>query len=191
MILEVGQTVVYPHHGAATIRAVTTRNIKGVDRQYLTLEVHQSELSIEVPVENLEMVGVRDVIDTIGIDAVFDVLRQESADEPGNWARRFKANAEKMGSGNVLSVCEVVRDLTLRDHDRGVSAGEKRMLLKAKQILISELALARQSTNDDAEAAIDAVLAKDAVRTAAPVTASAEAPAEVAEDLVGADDKTA
>jgi CarD family transcriptional regulator len=87
------------------------------------------------------------------------VLRSEWVEEPGNWSRRFKANTEKMGSGSVYSVSEVVRDLWRRDQDKGVSAGEKRMLLKARQILVSELALARQSTEEEATAALDEVLA--------------------------------
>ena len=159
MIFEVGETVVYPHHGAATITAVKTRTIKGVDKTYLTLNVHTSDLTIELPQENVELIGVRDVIDAKGVEAVFDVLRSEWVEEPGNWSRRFKANTEKMGSGSVYSVSEVVRDLWRRDQDKGVSAGEKRMLLKARQILVSELALARQSTEEEATAALDEVLA--------------------------------
>jgi CarD family transcriptional regulator len=159
MIFEVGETVVYPHHGAATITAVKTRTIKGVDKTYLTLNVHASDLMIDLPQENVELIGVRDVIDAAGVEAVFDVLRSEWVEEPGNWSRRFKANTEKMGSGSVYSVSEVVRDLWRRDQDKGVSAGEKRMLLKARQILVSELALARQSTEEEATAALDEVLA--------------------------------
>ena len=159
MIFEVGETVVYPHHGAATITAVKTRTIKGVDKTYLTLNVHASDLLIDLPQENMELVGVRDVIDAAGVEAVFEVLRSEWVEEPGNWSRRFKANTEKMGSGSVYSVSEVVRDLWRRDQDKGVSAGEKRMLLKARQILVSELALARQSTEEEATAALDEVLA--------------------------------
>jgi CarD family transcriptional regulator len=159
MIFEVGETVVYPHHGAATITAVKTRTVKGVDKTYLTLNVHASDLMIDLPQENVELIGVRDVIDAAGVDDVFDVLRSEWVEEPGNWSRRFKANTEKMGSGSVYSVSEVVRDLWRRDQDKGVSAGEKRMLLKARQILVSELALARQSTEEEATAALDEVLA--------------------------------
>jgi CarD family transcriptional regulator len=159
VIFEVGETVVYPHHGAATITAVTLRSIKGVDKTYLTLNVHASDLTIDIPQESVELVGMRDVIDAVGVEAVFEVLRSEWVEEPGNWSRRFKANTEKMGSGSVYSVAEVVRDLWRRDQDKGVSAGEKRMLVKARQVLVSELALARASTEVDAEALLDEVLA--------------------------------
>ncbi len=158
MIFQVGETVVYPHHGTATITAVKTRTIKGADKEYITLNVHATDLTIELPIENVELIGVRDVIDSAGVEAVFEVLRSDMVEEPGNWSRRFKANTEKMGSGSVYRVSEVVRDLWRRDQDHGVSAGEKRMLLKARQILISELALAQNSSDEEASAVLDDVL---------------------------------
>jgi CarD family transcriptional regulator len=159
MKFEVGETVVYPHHGAATITAVKVRQIKGEEKKYITLNVHQSELTIELPVDNAELVGVRDVIDAKGVEAVFEVLRSDIVEEPGNWSRRYKANAEKMGSGSVFRVSEVVRDLWRRDQEHGVSAGEKRMLAKARDILISELALAQASSVEEASKTLDDVLA--------------------------------
>ena len=159
MNFEVGETVVYPHHGAATITHVKTRSIKGADKTYITLNVHQSDLTIELPVDNVELVGVRDVIDSKGVEAVFEVLRSDIVEEPGNWSRRYKANAEKMGSGSVYRVSEVVRDLWRRDQEHGVSAGEKRMLAKARDILISELELAQGSSVEDASKTLDEVLA--------------------------------
>jgi CarD family transcriptional regulator len=158
MIFEVGETVVYPHHGAATITAVKNRKIKGDDKKYITLNIHQSELTIELPIENADLIGLRDVIDMAGVEAVYDVLRGEVEEETGNWSRRFKANTEKMGSGNVLRISEVVRDLWRREQGAGVSAGEKRMLFKARQILVSELALALKLDDEGATAALDAVL---------------------------------
>lgn len=158
MLFEVGETVVYPHHGAATITAVKNRKVKGDEKKYITLNIHQSELTIELPIENADLVGLRDVIDMDGVEAVYDVLRGEVEEEAGNWSRRFKANAEKMGSGNVLRISEVVRDLWRREQGAGVSAGEKRMLFKAKQILVSELALALKLDDDATTEVLDAVL---------------------------------
>jgi CarD family transcriptional regulator len=159
MIFEVGETVVYPHHGAATISEVKTRIIKGEEKIYLKLRVAQGDLTIEVPAENVDLVGVRDVIGKDGLDRVFDVLRAPFTEEPTNWSRRFKANAEKLASGDVIKVSEVVRDLWRRDQDKGLSAGEKRMLLKARQILISELALAEKTDEEQASTVLDQVLA--------------------------------
>ena len=102
----------------------------------------QGDLTILVPAESVELIGVRDVVDETGLEKVFEVLRAPLTEEPTNWSRRFKANQEKIASGDVIKVAEVVRDLSRRDTDRGLSAGEKRMLAKARQILVGELSLA-------------------------------------------------
>ena len=158
MLFEVGETVVYPHHGAATIVEVKKRVIKGEEKLYLKLNVTQGDLVIEVPAENVDLVGVRDVIGKEGLDKVFEVLRAPFTEEPTNWSRRYKANLEKLASGNPLKVAEVVRDLWRRERERGLSAGEKRMLAKARDILVGEVALAEKSTKDEAEVLLDKVL---------------------------------
>ena len=159
MTFTVGETVVYPHHGAALIQAIETRTIRGEDKLYLVLKVAQGDLTVRVPAENVDLVGVRDVVGQDGLDRVFEVLRLPYTEEPTNWSRRYKANLEKLASGDVIKVAEVVRDLWRRDKDRGLSAGEKRMLAKARQILVSELALAEKTNEDKAEAILDEVLA--------------------------------
>ncbi|MBF4460834.1 CarD family transcriptional regulator [Pseudoclavibacter sp. RFBG4] len=159
MQFEVGETVVYPHHGAATISEVKIRVIKGEEKMFLKLNVAQGDLVIEVPADNVDLVGVRDVIGQDGLDRVFEVLRAPITEEPTNWSRRYKSNLEKLASGDVIKVSEVVRDLWRRDQDRGLSAGEKRMLAKARQILVSELALAEKTDEDKAGDVLDKVLA--------------------------------
>lgn len=160
MTFKVGETVVYPHHGAAVIEDIETRKIKGEDRTYLVLRiVAQNDLVVRVPADSTDLVGVRDVVDRDGLDRVFGVLKAEHTEEPTNWSRRYKANLEKLASGDVIKVAEVVRDLWRRERDRGLSAGEKRMLAKARQILVSELALAENTNEDKAEALLDEVLA--------------------------------
>ena len=160
MSFTIGETVVYPNHGAAVIENIEMRTIKGVERQYLVLRVAaQQDLVVRVPAENLDLVGVRDVVDKAGLDKVFSILRADYVEEPTNWSRRYKANLEKLHSGDVNKVAEVVRDLWRRDRERGLSAGEKRMLSKARQILVSELALAESTNEDKAEAILDEVLA--------------------------------
>ena len=159
MVFKVGETVVYPHHGAALIEEIKNRTIQGQDKLYLVLKVAQGDLTIEVPADNCDLVGVRDVVGAEGLEKVFEVLRAPHTEEPTNWSRRYKANLEKLASGDVIKVAEVVRDLWRREHDRGLSAGEKRMLAKARQILVSELALAEKTNEDKAEAILDEVLA--------------------------------
>jgi CarD family transcriptional regulator len=158
MSFKVGDTVVYPHHGAARIEAVENRLIKGEEKTYLVLKVDKGDLTVRVPADNAELVGVRDVVGQEGLERVFEVLRAPHTEEPTNWSRRYKANLEKLASGDVNKVAEVVRDLWRRDRERGLSAGEKRMLAKARQILVSELALAEKTNEDKAEALLDEVL---------------------------------
>ncbi|OKL46554.1 CarD family transcriptional regulator [Boudabousia liubingyangii] len=160
MAFKVGETVVYPHHGAAVIEEIKERIVRGELRTYLSLRVTQGDLRIQVPAKNVEMVGMRDVIDEGGLEEVVSVLMAENPEEPSNWSRRYKANVEKIASGDTLAVAEVVRDLTRRERERGLSAGEKRMLLRARQILVSELALARSINEEQAQTRLDMVLAK-------------------------------
>lgn len=156
MDFKVGDVVVYPHHGAARIEAIEQRELGGQMMDYLVLQIRQSDLTVRVPAKNAELVGVRDVVGEEGLQKVFSVLRETDVEEAGNWSRRYKANQERLASGDVNKVAEVVRDLWRRDQDRGLSAGEKRMLAKARQVLVGELALAE--TVDDKKA--DEVLAQ-------------------------------
>lgn len=137
-----GSVVVYPHHGAAVVEDIEQREMKGEKLDYLVLKVNHSDLVVRVPVKNAELVGVRDVVDGKGLRALFDVMRATDVEEAGNWSRRYKANQERLASGDVNKVSEVVRDLWRRDQSRGLSAGEKRMLSKARQVLVGEIALA-------------------------------------------------
>ena len=159
---EVGTTLVYPHHGAVTITDLTTKNIKGSPTEYMSLRVHTSELVIQIPTGNATDIGVREVIDQAGVERVYDVLRTSEVEEAGNWSRRYKSNQEKMTSGDVYKVAEVVRDVWRRDQDKGISAGEKSMLGRARQILVSELALALNTTAEEADKALEGVLATPA-----------------------------
>lgn len=158
MSFEIGQTVVYPHHGAAVIEEIKTRVLRGEEKTYLTLRVTNGDMTIQVPADNVDLVGVRDVVNEEGLQRVLNVLQSPLIEEPTNWSRRYKANGEKIATGDILKVAEVVRDLTLRDHERGLSAGEKRMLAKARAILISELALAKDEDEDAAVIRLDQIM---------------------------------
>ena len=142
MEFKVGEVVVYPHHGAARITDIEQREMGGETLEFLVLQINQSDLVVRVPSKNAEAVGVRDVVGKEGLERVFSVLRELDVEEAGNWYSRYKANQERLASGDINKVAEVVRDLWRRDQDRGLSAGEKRMLTKARQILVGELALA-------------------------------------------------
>ena len=148
---KVGDMVVYPRHGAARVEAITERVVKGVKREYLQLTVLSSDgLVINVPVENAQKVGVRDIVDANEVAKVFEILRTPIVEKEMNWSRRYKLNVEKLATGDVNKIAEVVRDLAQRDVDEhGLSAGEKRMLTRARSILTSEIALSEDL--DEAE----------------------------------------
>jgi CarD family transcriptional regulator len=156
---DVGDKVVYPHHGAAIIERREKRTINGEEKEYLVLKVAFGDLTLSVPAENVEKVGLRDVINDEEVEEVFAVLSKKEARMPTNWSRRFKNHVEKLKSGDIYQVAEVVRNLSIRDKDKGLSAGEKRMLVKARQILVSELTFALNVDEEAAEKKLSDALA--------------------------------
>jgi len=158
MAFDVGDKVVYPHHGAAVIERREKKTAFGEEKEYFVLRLSYGDMTAMVPVDNTEEVGLRDVIDADEVADVFEVLGKKDARMPTNWSRRFKNHAEKLKSGDVYEVAEVVRNLSQRDEDKGVSAGEKRMLAKARQILVSELIFALDVSPEEAEAKLDEAL---------------------------------
>jgi CarD family transcriptional regulator len=158
MPFDVGDKVVYPHHGAAVIEKREKKVVFGEEREYFVLRIAYGDLTASVPVDNTDEVGLRDVISEDEVEEVFVVLRKKEARMPSNWSRRFKNHVEKLKSGDVYQVAEVVRNLSLRDAEKGLSAGEKRMLAKARQILVSELMFAIDVSEEEAEKRLDEVL---------------------------------
>jgi CarD family transcriptional regulator len=159
MSFDVGDKVVYPHHGAAVIERREMKVAFGEEKEYLVLRLAYGDLMLSVPTDNTDEVGLRDVINDEEVEEVFAVLRKKEARMPTNWSRRFKNHVEKLKSGDVYQVAEVVRNLSLREKDNGLSAGEKRMLANARQILVSELTFAINVSEDEAEAKLDEALA--------------------------------
>jgi len=158
MSYHVGDTVVYPHHGAAIIEKREKRTLAGEERDYLVLRLTYGDLTLMVPADATDEVGLRNVVSKQEVDEVFSLLERRDGSMPTNWSRRFKANYEKLRSGDIYQVAEVVRNLALRENDKGLSAGEKRMLTKSKQILVSELSAAIKKTDEETEELIDKVL---------------------------------
>ena len=161
-MFDVGDKVVYPHHGAGTIVSKDVKLVLGEQREYLTIKILHNEMTVNVPVDNAEKVGLRWVIDQEMVDVVVKVLLGGSTEMPKNWNRRFKHNRDKMKTGDVLELAEVVRNLALRDHEKGLSTGEKQMYVKAKKILASEFMYAKNMTEDEAAVWLDEVLANPA-----------------------------
>ena len=157
-MFEVGDKVVYPHHGAGTVVKRETRTVLGEDREYLTIKILHNDMTVNVPSENAEKVGLRGVIDEDMIEIVLAALTGGGTAMPKNWNRRFKHNRDKMKTGDIFELAEVVKNLSLRDHEKGLSTGEKQMFVKAKKILISELMYAKGMDEEETADWLDDVL---------------------------------
>jgi CarD family transcriptional regulator len=157
-VFRKGDTVVHPEHGAAVIEELRDREFLGEKRKYLVLRVAYGDLTLMVPVDSTDEVGLRQVVSKNEVKKVLKVLTENESSMAANWSRRFKNNMEKLHSGDPYQVAEVLRNLAIRDREKGLSAGEKRMIQKARQILISELSYATGKTEADAEIMIDEVL---------------------------------
>ncbi len=155
---KIGDKVVYPHHGAGTVIKKEKREILGQTREYLTIQILHNDMTVNVPAENAERVGLRKVIDEEAVAKVVKYLTSGGTEMPKNWNRRFKHNRDKMKTGDIYELAEVVRNLALRDGEKGLSTGEKQMYVKAKKILASELMYAKNLSEDDAIAWLEDVL---------------------------------
>jgi CarD family transcriptional regulator len=155
---EVGEKVVYPHHGAGIVLKKESAELLGETREYLTIKILHNDLTVKVPTENAGVAGLRRVIDEDEIKKVISVLSDEVSDMPKNWNRRFKYNKEKIKTGNVFELAEVVRNLALREMEKGLSTGEKQMYTRAKKILASEFMYALDTDEEGAEEYLDGLL---------------------------------
>ena len=158
-MFDVGDKVVYPHHGAGTVVKKEKREVLGQTREYLTIQILHNDMTVIVPVENAEQVGLRTVIDEDLVNTVVKALTAGESEMPKNWNRRFKHNRDKMKTGDIFELAEVVKNLSLRDHEKGLSTGEKQMFVKAKKILASELMYAKAVDEEEAAEWLEGVLA--------------------------------
>ena len=150
MSFKVGDRVVYPHHGAAVIQKKENREVFGETKECLVLQMVHGDLVLTVPVDKADDVGMRPPISEADVEDLFRLIAKRDVREPANWSRRFKNHQEKMKSGDVYQVAEVVRNLALRESARGLSAGEKSMLERARVILASELSIAWNVPEEEA-----------------------------------------
>ena len=154
----IGDNVVYPHHGAGVVLRKETKDLLGEKRDYLTIKILHNDMTVMVPCENAHRAGLRRVIDGEEVEKVIEVLTGDVSDMPKNWNRRFKYNREKIKTGNVFELAEVVRNLAIREWEKGLSTGEKQMYTRAKKILASEFMYALGKDEDGAEAYLDELL---------------------------------
>ncbi len=160
-MFNVGDKVVYPMHGAGVIEAIEEREVLGKKKRYYIMRFPMGDMKVMLPLESEETVGLREVVDENGVQEVIKILREKRNAGGGssNWNHRYRANLEKMRSGNICQIAEVVSLLARREQDRGLSTGERKMLENARQILISELALARNNERKQIENMLEKLLA--------------------------------
>jgi CarD family transcriptional regulator len=159
---ELGDHVVYPHHGAGKVLSKEDMEVLGTTREYLTIKILHNDMTVKVPTENAALAGLRRVIDEETVKKVLDVLTDVVSEMPKNWNRRFKHNRDKIKTGDIYELAEVVRNLALRESEKGLSTGEKQMFTRAKKILASELMYALDKDEDEAENYLDELLAGSA-----------------------------
>jgi CarD family transcriptional regulator len=159
---EIGDNVVYPHHGAGKVLRKENKDILGESREYLTIKILHNDMTVMVPTENAALAGLRRVIDEETVKKVLAVLQDECSEMPKNWNRRFKHNRDKIKTGDIYELAEVVRNLAVREHEKGLSTGEKQMFTRTKKILASELMYALEMGEEEVEVHLDELLTESA-----------------------------
>lgn len=154
-MFKVGDKIVYPMHGAGTIESIEEKEVLGETQKYYIMKMPVGDIKVMIPTKNAEMIGVRDVIGNETAQGVLDVLSKNTTVVTSNWNKRYRDNMEKMKSGDIYEVAEVVRNLTFKQKEKGLATGEKKMLLNARQILVSELVLAEATDKENVEKMIN------------------------------------
>lgn len=157
-MFNIGDKVVYPMHGAGVIEAMEEREVLGERHQYYIMRLPIGDMQVMIRMDNVEEVGLRQIIDEEGVERVFGILKGEKSKMSQNWNRRYRANMEKIKSGDIFEVAEVVRNLSIRDREKGLSTGERKMLENARQILLSELVLALEITEEEVEQQLERLM---------------------------------
>jgi CarD family transcriptional regulator len=155
---EIGDNVVYPHHGAGKVVRKEQKDVFGERREYLTIKILHNDMTVMVPSENAALAGLRRVIDDATVKKVQAVLQDECSEMPKNWNRRFKHNRDKIKTGDIYELAEVVRNLAVRESEKGLSTGEKQMFTRAKRILASELMYALSMDEEEVEVHIHGLM---------------------------------
>ncbi|MEG0824994.1 MAG: CarD family transcriptional regulator [Oscillospiraceae bacterium] len=157
-MFQIGDKIVHPMHGAGVVDAIIQKKVSGVTRDYYILKLPVGGMLVMIPTDNTEEIGMRHIVDKERADEVIAAIPGIEVDMTQNWNRRYRENMLRLKSGDLIEVARVVKGLVLRDTDRGLSTGERKMLHSAKQILISELVLSQNSTYEEVDARINGAL---------------------------------
>lgn len=153
-MFNIGDNIVYPMHGAGVIDSIEKKNILNEEQEYYVIAM-PGEVKVMVPTANAAQIGVRSVISKNDVEKVFNILEDNETEMSNNWNKRYRDNMDKMKSGDIYEIADVVRNLSLKQKEKGLSTGEKKMLNNARQILVSELALADNKSQEEVEKLID------------------------------------
>lgn len=179
-MFNVGDKIVYPMHGAGTIDAIEEKDILGEKQAYYIIKM-PGEVKVMVPTAKAEEIGVRNIINKENTGKVFEILEENETEMSNNWNKRYRDNMEKMKSGDIYEVADVVRNLSFKQKEKGLSTGEKKMLNNAKQILVSELVLAEHASEEEVVNLIDNKITMSFEEYKMPET---EIPSEIGKDIV-------
>lgn len=157
-MFNIGDRIVYPMHGAGIIVAEEEKEILGEKRKYFIMKMPMSDMKVMIPIDSVEEIGIRPVVDEEEIEKVKLVLADEETEMSQNWNRRYRANMDKIKSGDIYEIAGVVRNLVLRDREKGLSTGERKMLSNAKQMLVSEMVLSKEMENEEADNLIEEII---------------------------------
>lgn len=149
-MFNIGDKIVYPMHGAGVIDAIEEKEILGIRRKYYIMRMPLDDMKVMIPLDSIDGIGIRQIIDKNEIESVFAVLEANETKMPQNWNRRYRANMDRLKTGDIHEVAEVVRNLTLRDREKTLSTGERKILSNARQILLSEIILAADLSDSEA-----------------------------------------
>ncbi|MBS4025445.1 MAG: CarD family transcriptional regulator [Clostridia bacterium] len=158
-MFNIGDKVVYPMHGAGVIEAIEEKEVLGSKRRYYIMKLPVGDMRVMIPIDNTVDIGLRQVINKDSLQEVYAILKDHQSVITVSWNARYRANMEKIKSGDICQLAEVVRNLALRDREKGLSTGERKMLENARQILISELALVKESKTETVESMLAEMLA--------------------------------
>ena len=154
-MFKIGDRIVYPMHGAGIIEQIEEKEILGKKRKYYVMRMPIGDMKVMIPVDNIDEIGIREIIDDNDMEKVVTILKGDRTKMPQNWNRRYRMNMEKIKSGDIFEIASVVRNLMLRDAEKGLSTGERKMLNSAKQMLISEIVLVANKDQEETEKLID------------------------------------
>ena len=155
---KIGDKIMYPMHGAGVIRQIKKCEILGETKDYYLLRVPCGDMEVMIPVDSCEGIGVRPVVTPEELDDALSALGHDSTEMNGNWNKRYRENMDKIKTGNIFFVAEIVRNLTRTDRNNKLSAGEKKMLSNARKILLSEIILVKDLTEEEATDLIESII---------------------------------